>query len=426
MKIAFIPDCHIKKRSESSDFYFSDDEMFNFLYKLSSECDEIYITGDFIEMWQAELPIKRYNINEYYNTYFEYMKTINYVISNPKINLVVGNHDEFLPEIDIINKKCRYFYVLCNSNNDKIYITHGIEDLFNKNINLRKITRFGSWVVGVIERLVYSNWELWVNKILTSIFHIELVGTNKNQIKAFKKLIDLDDSHKVYIAGHTHKPQILRFFYKGKERLFINGGYFDGVENYYGILDTETLEVDPYKIIDTDFKKFKISLEKGDILLSYKKGNIISAGIANVTDSEYSHALMYIGNGRIIESISDGIKLGYIDKYLSGDYNICKVTLKDRSQVDDVIKILFSRIGMKYGYLQNLLTFILILLSKISGKDMRKYVEFNETNYNCSELIADSIKKVYGYGYNSANFFPSDFLAHTDYFNYEKKIVINY
>jgi uncharacterized protein YycO len=135
---------------------------------------------------------------------------------------------------------------------------------------------------------------------------------------------------------------------------------------------------------------------------------------------------MYIGNGMIIESVADGVKINSIDKYLSGDYNVCKITLKDKSRIDEVVNCLLSKIGMKYGYLQNVLTFFLIILNKITGKDYRKYIELNEINYSCSELIASSIKEVYNYKYNASNFFPSDFLKYPEYFNYEKKITVKF
>lgn len=426
MKIAIIPDCHLKKRDESSDFYFSDDEMFQFLVDLGSKVDEVYLIGDFVELWQGKWPTNQSQVEEYHLAYNHYKKTFNLILSNDKYYLVEGNHDEFLKFIYPINSKVKLQYVRYNKDFNKIYINHGIRDLFNKNLKLRKLTRIGSWIVGIIEKLVFKNWELSINKVLTSIFHIEVVGTNKKQISHFKELINGDDSYIVYIAGHTHKPQILRFLYKEKERLFINAGYFDGVENFYCILDTDTLEVDPYKIIDINLKDFRFNLSKGDILLSYKKGNVLSSGIAAVTESEYSHALMYIGNNQVIESIGSGVQISPVDKYFSGDYDVCKISLIDNSKIDKVISLLHSKLGLKYGYLQNFLSLITIIFNKILRKDVRKYIELNEENYNCSELIASSIKEVYGYNYNSANFFPSDFLSYTQYFKYEKKIAIDY
>lgn len=426
MKIAFIPDAHIKSRDDSSDFYFSDDEMHGFLYKLSLEVDKVVLCGDFLELWQGKYPTKQSSIKEFYNTLDQYKKTIFLVLLNEKFDIIEGNHDDHLKYTIECKDKVSLEKVF-KIPMGKLVVNHGIQDLPNRNLKFRKVVRFGSWLVGIMEIIIHKNWEHFVNKFLSNLFHFEIVGTNKAQVKEFKRRIDLDDDIIVYVNGHTHKPQILRFIYNGKERLFINAGYFDGVENYYCILDTDTLEIDPYKIIDTDLKKFKMSLEVGDIVLTYNKDNFFSKGIASVTDGDYSHAMLYIGGGRIVESTGEGSHIGTIDKYLSGMHNLCKVSLVDKSKVTDVVSGISKKLGIKYGYFQNIVNLLYILIYKITSIDLRKDIEIRlDDVVVCSQLVAEEIREKYMYDINAANFYPSDFLKYPDYFKFEKKITVNY
>ena len=422
MKIACLSDLHIKKRDKASDFYFTDEELFDFFIKLKSECDLIVIDGDIFELWQGTWPTENSKTKEIDRIFENFPSTMALLTVDEQFILNYGNHDDKLPQ----DKRFNAYEVYTNivSPKGSIRIDHGIRDFLNTKV--RFIPRLGCWFVGLFERLFNPNIERVMNYWLDKLFYIEIVGTNKAQLDYFKKLIDNDDDLVCYVNGHTHKPQIVKFMYNNKERIFINTGFFNGSENYYCFIDTDTLELDPYKIIDTDFVKFEMTLNKGDILLTYKKENLVSNGIAFVTNSDYSHALMYVGGGRVIESTGQGCHITPVDHYFGGDYDLCRVVLNDKSKIDNVINNLHTKLGTKYGFFQNAVDLFFIAIKKITGKDFRKVISVDVPGIVCSELIAKAIKEEYGYDINAANFFPEDFLKYQNYFTYDKKITVSY
>lgn len=129
-------------------------------------------------------------------------------------------------------------------------------------------------------------------------------------------------------------------------------------------------------------------LQKGDILLSFHKGNLISSLIAKETDSSWSHALLYIGNNQIFESTSQGVHLSPLSKYEDKEvYVIGAFRIKNAStqQLDALANEAQKRLGTRYGFFQIAYLWILHKLGIVKEKFWQREVDSGE---DCVETIA--------------------------------------
>ena len=127
-------------------------------------------------------------------------------------------------------------------------------------------------------------------------------------------------------------------------------------------------------------------IKKGDIL-AYKGKNPISKIVKKLTNSNYSHLCLYIGNSVFVEADWNGIQYCNIDKYKNYlDIYTCDLTDIQRQQICDYA---ISKVGEKYDY--GLLIFMFlrqIFKFRFRIRDRNSDV--------CSELVNDSYSEANG------------------------------
>jgi len=136
------------------------------------------------------------------------------------------------------------------------------------------------------------------------------------------------------------------------------------------------------------YKYVKKMLRPGDVILSLNKENLLSGAIKTVTESNWSHTMMYIGNGLIVESTIGGVRTYPLKHYTTSKYNIAVLRCKDLS--DSQRKILIKRvkqyIGMRYAYVQILWDFFLRIIGR--SEDPKWQLDVQPNAMMCSEAIA--------------------------------------
>jgi hypothetical protein len=133
-------------------------------------------------------------------------------------------------------------------------------------------------------------------------------------------------------------------------------------------------------------------LKPADVLLSFNRDNKLSATIARITDSSWSHVMMYIGNGNIVESSVGGVHITSIKHYLDDKYDLCLLRANLFSQQDKkIVKYSLSLVGKKYGYLQMLWYAFIRLIGKSESPKWQLDIQPNAMV--CSEAIAESYRK---------------------------------
>lgn len=127
-------------------------------------------------------------------------------------------------------------------------------------------------------------------------------------------------------------------------------------------------------------------LKQGDVILV--KGNgLISWAIKKFTNSPYSHAACFYGDGHFIESDWGGVKLAYMSKYENTDYDIYRCTEANKQQLWLASEWMLSQAGSKYDYLGILGIAKQILFNQETN------IWDNKDRYWCSELVADGYIK---------------------------------
>lgn len=400
MKIAVLSDLHIKYSDGSKKFIFTDLEFLEYLKELLTRVDYIILDGDVLELWKPLGLTFNSQRLEYEKILEAYPNTLGFIFNDSRVKLIYGNHDDSIPKLGNYYRELRKFkydwYFFCNQGEIKIW--HGHLDFWNA--KLPKVGFFFTWISGIVERILFrkENHYLGFAKFFKKPFF-----KNSTQIKDFKESIDSNDDLVVMINGHTHHSEIIRFEYNNKERLFINCGYFNGVNKDLIILDTDSLDVYSETTRETNFYSLKKKLLPGDIILTYNTQNIVSDLITTISESNYSHSLVYLGNGLIIESTLgeyDGVHINSINKYLEGKHNIEILRLKDQSIVPVFIKNLESFLGLKYSKIQ-LIIFALYFLLKKVGINIKSNIDVEENQMVCFELVAEALTK-------SGIYIPSD------------------
>lgn len=144
----------------------------------------------------------------------------------------------------------------------------------------------------------------------------------------------------------------------------------------------------------TNHKSILENIKPGDILLSRNKKNAISTTIASITKSNWGHAFLYIGDGKILESNSHGVVINPLSHYFNTKYDVGLFRLKEElstEQIEKLIKKARKLLGIKYGYLQLLWFLILRIFGKSEDPDWSLDVDKGMV---CSELIATAYEFV--------------------------------
>lgn len=393
MRIAILPDLHITSEGKLSPFYLSDDEFHTILDSLTQEVDKIYCVGDTFDLWRAKGLTNKSQKKELSKIRKAYPKTTEFFLNNPKFGgIAVGNHDDYLLKLSERSDWERIVHpeiILTNSKKQKIILRHGQLDFFNR--MLPWVGQLVTWGSAWLERIFIRNSSIYRLLRHTAKSHIFRNGT---QIKDMRKRIDEDNMVVCMVHGHTHKPQITHFHHRSGPRLYINAGFFDGKVQDITILDIETLTITKSPVTVEDYSTVRFIVKKGDVVLSNNRVNLLSAAIRYTTEGEYSHSMVYIGSGQIIESTTspeNGVQVGYLEKYLNGDYDICVLRLKDQSKVDSFLKVFHSKMDLKYGYCQILINLGYYMVKEIFRLDINRNLTAPDGGVTCSTLIAESL-----------------------------------
>lgn len=136
-----------------------------------------------------------------------------------------------------------------------------------------------------------------------------------------------------------------------------------------------------------------MKLEIGDLIFTYKKRSLFSWLIASVSQTPYSHASMYIGDGKIIESayLTKGVKINenhYLtDKYI---YNVYRVKASSE-QIQQAVEFAKSKDSVKYATIQVVFLGLLYLCGWFKLNILHLDVDKGMT---CSEFVATCYKQV--------------------------------
>lgn len=171
-----------------------------------------------------------------------------------------------------------------------------------------------------------------------------------------------------------------------------------------------------------DFDKIIKIIKPGDVILVEGK-QIFSKAIKYLTQSNWSHSAIYIGDEKLIEAdLKEGVRIIPLQEYMEYHTRICRPKNLSEADLDIVLNFARSKIGGQYDtkHVSDLFKISLNprlnlrkVLIKLGSSDPKKAI--------CSSLIADAfqsihypilpIKKELG-GYqkiNSTLITPSDF-----------------
>jgi uncharacterized protein YycO len=134
-------------------------------------------------------------------------------------------------------------------------------------------------------------------------------------------------------------------------------------------------------------------LAKGDVILSFNTENKLSDIIANVTKSKYSHVMMYIGNGNVVESSIHGVAITPFKHYIQPHYNIRVLSpIMSDDKKEQVVKESLALLGKKYGYL-HLVWYAFLRLIRQS-ENPKFQLDLNPNKLVCSEAIATAYANI--------------------------------
>lgn len=143
-----------------------------------------------------------------------------------------------------------------------------------------------------------------------------------------------------------------------------------------------------------NLQKIKDNIRPGDILLSRKPGSPISETIRGITRSKWSHSFLYLGDGKIIDDLSDGVQIRKLDAYFNGDFELglFRVTPDlTQEELQSLSLTIRKKIGLKYSWIKLLWLGLLHLLGKSEDPDWALPLK---QGVICSELIAWAYLKI--------------------------------
>ena len=239
MKIAILSDLHIKEKSFGNKFLLNDLEFASILVTLSNRCDYVVLNGDVFELWKTTLPFFSFQDDEMQLIIDQYPATMK-AIQAYNVVLLMGNHDNCLKKLSKqfpqLNKAITEIFFM-NSKGERFLFWHGHSDFFNRVWPWSGF--FFTWLSGLFERIFARGTSDYKG---VAAFFKKPFFKNSTQIRLFKKRVrKMKDL--VFVAnGHTHYPEVKRFQYKQRERIFLNTGVFNK-RREIDIIDLETKEI---------------------------------------------------------------------------------------------------------------------------------------------------------------------------------------
>lgn len=167
-----------------------------------------------------------------------------------------------------------------------------------------------------------------------------------------------------------------------------------------------TKDLPGYQRLDTvGIADVASNLEKGDIVLV--DGNTrISTAIKYLTQSTWSHACLYAGDGgedsselNLIEAdLKNGVHLTNLDHYANFNLRICRPISLTSAEKDELIEFAKSRLGHLYD-LKNVVDLIRYVIQKpaVPNRYRRSLISLGSgepTKAICSTLIAESFQSI--------------------------------
>jgi len=90
-------------------------------------------------------------------------------------------------------------------------------------------------------------------------------------------------------------------------------------------------------------------LKKGDVFLTAQRG-LVSKAVRNFTNSEYSHAILYVGHVSYIHSDSQGVHSDNIQRLIfEKPSNVKILRPNDQKNVNNVVLYARSQVGKAYS-----------------------------------------------------------------------------
>lgn len=146
------------------------------------------------------------------------------------------------------------------------------------------------------------------------------------------------------------------------------------------------------------YKLLKKSIRPGDVLL-VEGGQVFSTAIKYLTQSNWSHSAIYVGNEELIEAdIKEGVRKISLREYENHHTRICRPVGIDELDLENIFSFLEKRVGHQYD-LKNVvdLARYLIPLPPIPGRWKRDVLEFGSgdpTKVICSSLISEAFQNI--------------------------------
>lgn len=146
------------------------------------------------------------------------------------------------------------------------------------------------------------------------------------------------------------------------------------------------------------YELLKKSIRPGDVLL-VEGGQVFSTAIKYLTQSNWSHSALYIGDEILIEAdIKEGVRKIPLKEYENHHTRICRPVGLDNVDLNNIFSFLDQRVGHQYD-LKNVIDLAryLIPLPPIPGRWKRDVLEFGSgdpTKVICSSLISEAFQNI--------------------------------
>lgn len=144
--------------------------------------------------------------------------------------------------------------------------------------------------------------------------------------------------------------------------------------------------------------QLKRTLRPGDVLLVEGQQRF-SAAIKYLTQSNWSHAALYIGKNELVEAdLKDGVIRIPVETYKGYHTRICRPVNLVPEDLDKIIQFLISKQGLTYDIVNivNLLKYLFPLhpFRKLVGSPFISLGSDDPTQVICSSIIAQAFQKV--------------------------------
>ncbi len=147
------------------------------------------------------------------------------------------------------------------------------------------------------------------------------------------------------------------------------------------------------------FEQLRNTLIAGDVILVEGKQRF-SAAVKYLTQSNWSHAVLYIGEGKVIEAdLKFGVVKADVLKFENFHTRICRPVGLSDSDLNIIIDFIQEQQGLSYD-IQNIfdLARYLIPVHLVPSRFKRQLLEFGSrdpTKVICSSIIAQAFQKVF-------------------------------